>query len=112
MPSADVFALDPRAADRVLDQAFTVYRSKIEEAGDGFDARSLVMGWVGDDRAEEMSLAQVICCIAYHAFIDDDLRRPAGFRFHKALLASMVSSASNDHYPFDAGTRLSTQRRI
>lgn len=91
MPSADVFALDPRAADRVLDQAFTVNRSKIEKAGDGFDARSLVTGWVGDDRAEEMSLAQVICCIAYHAFIDDDnLRRPAGFRFHKALLASVV----------------------
>ena len=60
-------------------------------AGDGFDARSLVTGWVGDDRAKEMSLAQVICCIAYHAFIDDDnLRRPAGSRFHKALLASVV----------------------
>ena len=84
----ELFELDPRAADRVVDMAFTEYRARVQRSGQGFDARSLVTGWASDDLAEEMSQAQIIACIAYYAFTNDDnLRRPAGFRFNKALLA-------------------------
>ena len=89
----DLFRLQPGTADRVIDLAFPVYRSRVEQGGIGFDARSLVTGWMDEDRAQEITRAQVISCIAYHAFTsDENLHRPTGFQFHKALLAIVAAA--------------------